>query len=305
MRRPVNLRQIEAFKALIENGTITRAAELLHISQPAMSKLIANLEHDTELTLFDRVKGRLVPTERAMRLHEEVDRIFAGVRQVDNAVDAIRREEKGWLEIGVMPALASAFVRRTTTAFLGGFENVFCSVHSLSSPIILDRLTARKLDIGLIGGGFENPYIVLDSLMEHPLVCVMSLDHPLSQKEYIEPQDLDGIPFVSFNSDGYIRHCVEESLETYSVKPRITLEANMAPTLCEYVAAGFGVSLLHPLLVAGHEDALAVRRFEPDIIYGFQICRNDDGKNRDLVDGFAQHVRETAAEVCSSIIQKT
>src|SRR5262249_56352035 len=92
MTRRVNLRQIEAFKAVIEYGTVSQAAEMIGISQPAMSKLIAHLEDDTGLRLFDRIKGRLAPTRRGMRLYEEVDRIFVGVRQVENAVEAIRRD---------------------------------------------------------------------------------------------------------------------------------------------------------------------------------------------------------------------
>ena len=79
MPRHLYLRQIEAFKAVIENGTISRAAVLLSISQPSMSKLIAHLEQDTGLKLFDRVKGRIAPTEQAMRLYDEVERIFGGV----------------------------------------------------------------------------------------------------------------------------------------------------------------------------------------------------------------------------------
>ena len=70
MRRPLNLRQIEAFKAVVENGTVSRAAEVLRISQPGVSKMIAHLEENTELTLFDRPKGRLVVTQRGMRLYE-------------------------------------------------------------------------------------------------------------------------------------------------------------------------------------------------------------------------------------------
>ncbi|NOW44951.1 DNA-binding transcriptional LysR family regulator [Novosphingobium sp. SG751A] len=95
MPRQVNLRQIEAFKALIENGTVSRGAEVLNISQPAMSKLISHLEMGTGLKLFDRVKKRLAPTNHAMRLYQEVDRIFAGVRQVESAIDTLRREEQG------------------------------------------------------------------------------------------------------------------------------------------------------------------------------------------------------------------
>ena len=94
MPRRITLRQVEAFKAVIEHGTVSRAAEIMHVSQPAMSKLIAHLEEDTGLTLFDRLKGRLAPTQRGMRLYEEIDRIFAGLRQVENAIDTIRRDQQ-------------------------------------------------------------------------------------------------------------------------------------------------------------------------------------------------------------------
>ena len=99
MRRRLNLRQVEAFKSMIEYGTVDRAADMLHVSQPAMSKLIAHLEADTGLRLFDRMKRRLVPTAHAMRLYEEVGRIFAGVLQVESAVDAIRRAAGGLLPL--------------------------------------------------------------------------------------------------------------------------------------------------------------------------------------------------------------
>jgi len=149
MLRHLNLRQIEAFKAVIENGTVSRAALVLSISQPAMSKLIAHFEADTGLKLFDREKGRLAPTDHGMRLYEEIDRIFAGVRQVENAAEAIRREERGQLAVGVMPALSGTFIQRATMGFLKDRPNVFCSVQSLSSHRIADWLATRKLDVGL------------------------------------------------------------------------------------------------------------------------------------------------------------
>jgi DNA-binding transcriptional LysR family regulator len=204
MPRRLTLRQVEAFKAVIENGSISNAAEMVHISQPAMSKLIAHFEADTGLKLFDRLKGRLAPTECGMRLYEEINRIFAGVRQVENAAEAIRREERGQLVVGVMPALSGSFIQRATTGFLKDRRNMFCSVQSLSSQWIVDWLVARKLDVGLVGSQVDNPYVTLEPLMEHPLVCIMSLDHPLAPKSQIEPQDLDQIPFVAFHSDTYI-----------------------------------------------------------------------------------------------------
>jgi len=305
MLRHLNLRQIEAFKAVIENGTVSRAALVVSISQPAMSKLIAHMEADTGLRLFHRLKGRLAPTEQAMRLYEEIDRIFAGVRQVENAVDAIRREEQGRLAVGVMPALAGSFVQRATTVFLKGRAHVFCSVQSLSSQWVVDRVVKRKLDVGLVSAGIDNPYVTLEPLMEHPLVCIMPLDHPLAAKSQIEPQDLHQIPFVTFHSDAYIGHFIDRVFETYKVKVHSVLVTNVAPTLCEFVAAGLGASLVHPLMLSGLENRLTVRRFEPAIPFNFQLCRSTESRNAPLVEAFAQAARTTAAQISRSMLSES
>jgi DNA-binding transcriptional LysR family regulator len=303
MPRHLNLRQIEAFKAVIENGTVSSGALMLNISQPAMSKLIAHMEADTGLKLFDRLKGRLAPTEHAMRLYGEVERIFAGVRQVENAVDAIRREEQGRLAVGAIAALSGSFITRATTVFLKDRRNVFCSVQSISSQWIVDWLIARKLDVGLISSSFENPYVTIEPLMEHPLVCIMPLDHPLTAKSQIEPQDLDQIPFVGFNPDTYIGHRVGEMFDAYKATAQVVMVSNVAPTLCEFVAAGVGVSLVHPLMVSGLENRLAVRRFEPEIPFTFQLCRSADSRNAKLVEAYAHELRATAAQVSRSLLE--
>ncbi|MFV3131251.1 LysR substrate-binding domain-containing protein [Niveispirillum sp. KHB5.9] len=301
MAREVNLRQIEAFKAVIETGTVSGGAELLNMSQPAMSQLIAHLELDSGLKLFDRIKGRLVPTERGMRLYEEIGRIFAGVRQVQNALDAIRREEQSVLTIGVMPALASSLIPQTLPAFMKGSGNVFCSVQQLSSQWILDRLVARKLDIGLVGAGFDNPYVITEPLMEHPLVCIMPKDHPLTAKSVIGPDDLQDVPFVTLHPDTNIGRRVQDMFKHYKMQPQTVAIVNIAPTLTECVAAGLGVSLVHPLSVTGSSGRIAVRRFEPEILYYFQLCRIPDARNAKIINAFAEQLQLAAAEVSRSL----
>ena len=302
MPRHINLRQIEAFKAVVENGTISRAAQVLNISQPAMSKLIAHLEFDSDLRLFDRVKGRLAPTAQGMRLFDEVGRIFAGVRQVENAVEAIRREEQGRLAIGTLPALASSFITQITIGFLEKRRNVFCTVQSRSSEWIVDWLIARKLDVGLVSARTANPYVILEPLLEQPLVCIMSPSHDLAAKDRIEPQHLDGLPFVAFDSDIHVSHLVADAFEKYRVAPQIILTATNAQTVCEFVAAGLGVALVHPLMAIGLQSRLSVRPFEPDIMYGFQICRSADSRNAHMIDAFVEELREKATEISRSLV---
>jgi len=304
MPRRINLRQIEAFKAMIENGTVSGAAQVLNISQPAMSKLIAHLEFDTGLNLFNRIKGRLVPTEHAALLHDEVDRIFAGVRQVENAVESIRRAEQVRLAVGAMFALSGSFIQRATTAFLESHRNVFCSFRTHNSQVLIDLLIARKIDVGLVGVGFDSPYVALEPLMEHPLVCVMPLDHPLAHKKCIEPQDLDQMPFVSFDPGSYAAQRIDGLLDSYNVRAQIVLVSTMALTLCEFVAAGLGVSLVHPLMASGLEHRLAIRRFEPEIPYKFQLGRNPDSRNLKLVDAYMDELRATAAQISGSMLRE-
>jgi DNA-binding transcriptional LysR family regulator len=304
MSRPLNFRQIEAFKAVIDFGTVSRAAEMLNISQPAMSQLIGHLEEDTGLKLFDRLKGRLMPTDRAMRLYDEVGRIFAGVRQVESTVEAIRREELGRLSIGVLPALAGSFIQRVATDFLRGRSKVFCSVQTLNSQWIVEGLIASKLDIGLVEPGFDSQYIVIEPLMEHPLVCIMPLDHPLTAKSLIKPQDLDQVPFIATNPESYLGSRVKDMFDVYNIRAQEVLVTNAALTVCEFVAAGRGVSLIHPLMASGLEHRLAVRRFGHEIYHHFQLCRSADSRNANLAEIFAAQLRATAVQISRSILNE-
>jgi DNA-binding transcriptional LysR family regulator len=302
MVRRLNLRQVEAFKAVIEQGTVSRAAELLHVSQPAMSKLIAHLEEDTGLRLFERLKGRLAPTQRGMRLYEEIDRIFAGIQQVENAVDAIRRDEQGRLLIGVMPALSGAFIQQATSAFLASQPDVFCSIQSRSSQWIADGLVTRKLDVGLVIAPIDNPYIVAEPMMGHPVVCILPLGHKLADKAVIGPKDLDGAPFISFQPESHTNQRITSVLMAHDAVPKTVMVVNVAPTLCEFVAAGAGVSLVHPLIVSGMREKLAIRRFEPEIQLDFQLCRISESRNARLVGAFLDGARRTAAEISRTIL---
>lgn len=297
MPRPLTLRQIEAFKAVIENGSVSRAAEVVHISQPAMSQMIAHLEADTGLKLFDRAKGRLAPTRCGMRFYEEIGRIFAGIRQIENAAEAIRREEQGQISIGVLPALAGSFIQRVTMGFLKDRPNVFCSVTSSNSQWIVDWVATRRIDVGLVDDGFQNPYAIMEPLIKQPMVCVMPLHHPLAMKSVIEPRDLDQVPFISFPLDRDVGHRVNGLFESNGVKPQVVLVANFVHTICEFVAAGLGVSLVHPVLASGFRQRVSVRRFEPDVFDSVSLCRSPDCRNAQLVDIFSDKLRETAEEV--------
>lgn len=291
MRRRLNLRQIEAFKAVIEHGTVSRAASILNISQPAMSKLIAHLEADADLRLFDRIKGRLAATDRGMRFYHEIDRIFSGVQQIENAADAIRREQQGRLAVGVLPALAGRFVQEATAGFLKRHQNVFCSIESRSSQWLSERLVTRKLDVALVSSRVENPYVISESLLRHPLMCILPPNHRLAARSVIGAADLNDEPFVSFDPESFTGQRVGAMFASCGVRSKTVLVVTIAPTLCEFVASGLGVSLVHPLMISGFQGRLAVRRFEPEIPFDFQLCHGRETRNAHLVEDYLHETR--------------
>ncbi|KLU21906.1 LysR family transcriptional regulator [Caballeronia mineralivorans PML1(12)] len=302
MKRQLNLRQVEAFKAVFEQGSVSRAAEILFVTQPAASKLVAHLEEDTGLTLFERVRGKLVPTRHGVRLYAEVDRVFAGLRQVEQAVDSIRRDEERHLSVGVLPALSGFFLTSVTMNFLKKFPNVQVSIVSLSSPILADRMVTRQLDVGLVNGMIDNPYVEREPLMEQPLVCVLPPTHPLCKKTLIRPHDLDAVPFVTFSSDVHARRLIESTFEKYSQHLYTVLETSTAPSVCEFVAAGLGVALIHPLFASGMRDRVVIRPFEPEVNFYFQLCRMQSSRNPALVDAYLHEVRLMASQISREML---
>ncbi|KCV10458.1 transcriptional regulator, LysR family [Bordetella holmesii 04P3421] len=168
MKDVLNLRQIEAFKAVIEHGTVSQAATVLGVSQPAVSKLLTHLEADSGLKLFDRVRGKLAPTTQGMRLYREIDRVFNGLRQVEQAVESIRRAEQRTLNVGVLPALAAPFIRRVTMQFLARHPDVRVSIQSRGSLFLADWLATRHIDVALLGAMSTTPISIANRCFANP-----------------------------------------------------------------------------------------------------------------------------------------
>ncbi len=303
MARRLHFRHVEAFKAVMEQGSVSLGAAALNISQPAMSKLISNLEADTGLRLFDRLKGRLIPTDQALRLRDEVQRLFVGLGDVESAVEAIRRQEQGQLLIGTVPVLSGTFIEQAMTGFLKSNGGIFCSVEPLSSQAIISQLVARTLDVGVVGPTVSHPDVDLEPLMEHPLVCVMPLGHPFTTKRSVTADDLDGAAYVGFSTTTIMRRLVDETFRGLRIEPDVVLVAGGSPTVCQFVAAGFGVSLVHPLMASDHLDRLVVRPFVPEIPSRLQIGRTAESRNAKLIDRLVEHMRATAGSISRQIFQ--
>ncbi|MCZ4432964.1 LysR substrate-binding domain-containing protein [Agrobacterium sp. SOY23] len=300
MRNP-SLRQLEGLIAVVETGTVSRASEVLRISQPAASKLIQDLELDSGLKLFERESGRLVPTDRGMRLYEEIKRIFGGVNQVARAVEAMRREESGHLVIGVMPSLSGPFLGRVVGSFRARYPDVFVEVETQASQFLTESVLLGRIDLALVKSGLEHPTIIVEPIESPPMAAILPLGHHLLEKAELTPVELASEPFVAFGDSSRSRTKVDAAFEAHGLKPKITMEAATAPNVAEFVAAGLGVTVSDPISMECAKGRVALRPFIPSIDAEYRLYRPARARHTDLVLEFSRQVHLAAANSTLSV----
>ncbi len=292
----LNFRHLEAFKAVVETGTVSQAAEILQVSQPAVSKLIANFERAIGFATFDRVRGRLAPTPEGVMLYKEIERAFVGIRQISQAAQDIRELRHGRLLLGVMPALSNGFIQEVITAFLAERPNVTVTMHARSSLNIIERLAVQQLDLGVIAGGLDHPGVRAEFLCRVEAVCILPPNHRLADRKIVEAADLEGESFISLTTLDRIRPRIDHPFQEANVRRSIRIDTPMSGSACAFVAKGAGVSIVDPFTAHEFLNApIVVKPFRPAIHLDFDVCFPLDARRAQLTIEFTRLLRGAVA----------
>lgn len=287
----MKIRQIEAFRAVMLAESVTQAAEMLRISQPSMSRLIADLETNTGLALFARRKGRLHPTPEAMYLYDEVEKSFVGLEKISDVVRDIRNLKTGQLRIACLPGHALRFLPAVITDFLHDRPQVMVSLQPRSSPKVHEWLESQYFDLGL-AEPTDHPALNIE-LMAFRCVCILPKGHFLEDKDVITPKDLDGLPFISLNREHMTTHQLRNVFRAAGVKQNICVETRLFAPACAFVAEGIGVAIVDPIAAADFESwGIVARRFEPAISFEIGILYPTHRPHSLLVDEFVSVLKE-------------
>lgn len=260
----INHRQIEAFHALIAMGTTIKAAELLGISQPAVSRLIKQLEQETRLKLFDRESGRMRPTREGQAFHREVDRTFLSLRKLERIAHEIRTYEQGQIKIGALPALGFSFIPDMVGKFAREHPKILIKIEATSSTVVRDVVAGGLFDVGFAADEIDISGVISERFASPPVVCIMPLGHPLAEKSVIGPQDLADQPFVSLSQVDRTRMRIDALFEKHGIVRNVVVETHFALSICHFVARGMGLGLINPYSLGGlPADQLVARPFLP------------------------------------------
>ena len=282
-------RQLEAFHALMVSGSAVRAAELMRITQPAVSRSIAELETSLGFALFDRVRGRMVPTPEGQLFFREVVESFRGMDRLRAVAAAIRDYGSGQLRIASLSALGAEMVPKAIQAFRRAQPRVRITLQVLPSAQVRNAVVDGSFDVGLAADEIDRSGLDTTHFAGVAGMIAMPPDHPLAARDALGPQDLAGRPMIGLAPEDRARHRFDAILSEAGVAPDYVIETPSSATACALAMSGDAVALVNPIVAdCFAARGLVLRPFEPAVTFRSLLLFRPDAQRSKLVKDFVR-----------------
>lgn len=297
----ITFRQVEAFKALMEAGTVVKAAETMGLSQPAVSRLVADLEAGIGYSLFDRRKGQLAVRAEAQDLYAEVERAFVGLSTIVDAAGRIGHQGRTRLRVAAIPGLCIGFLPKVIAALLDEEPDTLITLEVRSRLQILKEVGSGRHDLGLAGSPLEATDVSARIIARPDFVCVVPLQHPLAKQDAIEAEDLDGVDLIVAADRTPLARQLDRRLHGSGTRPTIRAEVTSAHSAFAMAAAGIGVVVSPRPFLYGHAlQDLQVIEFRPRFEFELGLFHQAEKPPIGVAARFVELCIEALAEPAAS-----
>jgi DNA-binding transcriptional LysR family regulator len=289
------LRQLEAFRAVAQTGSITRAAQELGISQPAASRLLADFSKSVEFPLFTRESGSLIPTSEARYMLAEITRVFDGLNHLEDLRHNLKQRAAGHLRIACLPGFATSHLPAVLTRFLADRPRVTVTLEPDRPERILEWIIGEQYDCGITDGFSGHPAIESSDISIRT-VCILPGGHPLGDRRVITPGDLRDEKLIHSRRDSpFFRH-VHKAFTESNEQMNAWIEIRQFTTACTIVAQGHGVSIVSALDAEQFRDrGIIIRPFAPAITHRLSLLRPITGSRSPVTLDFLEAFRASLA----------
>lgn len=264
----MNLRQIEIFHAVYLHGTVSAAARALNVSQPAVTKVLRHAERSIGIPLFDRTKGRLIPTQDARNLFAEVSDIHDRVRSLKQACQNMRHGRGGLLRISALPSLGLGAIPDAVARFLRGHEDIMFDLQTLHHDEMVRKLYERETDIAI---SFEVPLsvpVAHQVIGEGELVVLYREEDMPDAPARLHLEALRSHKFISPVQSGPIGLMLSSELDRLDVELDEVVSARTYYIAAALVRAGVGMAIVDNFTAhASLAPGLACRPLLPAITF--------------------------------------
>jgi DNA-binding transcriptional LysR family regulator len=292
----VELRQLETFVAVAEEGGFSRASDRLHVVQSAVSATVRKLELELGATLFDRSTHRVQLSDAGRALLPEARRTLAAAAAAREAVDQVRGGLRGTVVLGTMQAQAmhSVSVPGILAAFRARHPGVTVNVrHAGGSSAMADDVRDGRLDLAFLAlPGRSWPGLELVPLSREPIALVVSAGHRLAGRAGVELADLQDETLIDLPSGWGARMAIDRAFAAAGVRRTVAYEVNDTTSVIEFIRHGLAVGLLPPSFVDGIDavTTVPIRRHAPqfEVAVGTAADRRLSAAARALLETIEQ-----------------
>src|SRR3546814_102081 len=290
----MNLRQMEVFHAIMVTGSITGAARLLNVTQPAVRTVLKHCESQLKMKLFVRVAGRLQPTAEAEAVFPQAASIFGRLDAVSRLTQDLVGGRLGTLSIAAAFPIANGYLAKALASFVSSRPNLRATLQSLTSPQVLDRVINREAELGVAHEPIISSAVQTEVLVKTGISCVMPQDHPLAAREEVDIRELVDYPLITYLPHIQWRPFIDRALSEAGIAPTISVQVSLSITAIMLARYGAGVALAEPLLVASMKlPGLVVRPLSPRIEAKTFLVRLKSAPPSPAIDQFIVHLKET------------
>jgi DNA-binding transcriptional LysR family regulator len=262
----LNPRHLDLFRDVVRYNGMTKAAEILGVGQPFVTRAIARLEAEIGFALFLRGHGGVMLTPEGEMFLQEVERSRAGLDYLSRAAREIREGGKGTIRLACLPALTFEFIPRVLKLFSEACEGVTTSLAVRSPETIWSMVASRQCDLGLARHKAGHSGVDFEPFLSTSAMCALPRGHRLAAKRTISPEDLRDEPMVGAPSSAPHQSRVERIFSEAGVRMHVVAETQYSVPRCALVGQGVGVAIVDPVAARGIANPRVVlRRFVPEI----------------------------------------
>ncbi|REL35714.1 LysR family transcriptional regulator [Thalassotalea euphylliae] len=289
----MRLRHIEVFHAIYSTGSITNAAKILHVSQPSVSKVLAHAEMQLGFQLFERVKGRLIPTNEAEMLFDEADKIYQQMRSINNTAENIKKSEYGNISIAVTPALGFDVLPVAIANFQQAHPKVNFQVQTVHNDEVMQSLYEHKCDIAVVFSPTAMAGVVETVCDQSELVVMYPKSLFPSEPTSLNLTDLKDLPFIDISDSGPLGDQLWTRMMKENIKLQSTIKVQTYFIAARMVANGAGVCVVDKYTAYGNAmDDVAYAPFEPRLSFNVSMLHLENRRLSVAADDFMEFLNK-------------
>lgn len=242
---------MEVFRAVMLTGSISGASRMLFISQPAVSRIVSHTEQTLGLKLFNRTKGKLVPTPEGEALFREVDEFYQHAMRVDEFAADLVQGPSGMLNISSSPSLSYRVVPMAIARFVERYPRIRVNYHTTLLHGMAAEILSNKVDLVVSVLPLEHPHLRVQTFSQGRMVCVVPDRHVLALQDVVSLRNLVPFPLITHHPSIQFGRMVRAAFQAADVEITPRIHVMQTEIACSLVRAGIGCAIVDEFSAAG------------------------------------------------------